>query len=85
MAELVYALCAIASVFCAALLVGNYRRTKVRLALYTSICFVGLAANNLLLFVDLIMVPDGDLSLWRTLVGLAAMLTLVIGLIWEAT
>ncbi len=85
MAELVYALCAIASVFCAALLVGNYRRTKVRLALYTSICFVGLALNNLLLFVDLIIWPQWDFVWPRTLVALAALLTLVIGLIWEGT
>ena len=84
MAELVYTLCAIASVFCAALLVGNYRRTKVRLALYTSVCFVGLALNNILLFVDLVFLPGGDFTGLRTFVALAAMLTLVIGLIGEA-
>jgi hypothetical protein len=82
-AEIVYALCAIASVFCAWLLVANYRRTRVRLALWTSLCFVGLAFNNVLLFVDLIVMPGDDLLLWRTLVALIAIGTLVLGLIWE--
>ena len=63
MAELVYALCAIASIFCAWLLVANYRRTKVRLALWTSFCFVGLALNNVLLVIDLIVLPGNDLFL----------------------
>lgn len=85
MAEIVYALCAIASIFCAWLLVANYRRTRVRLALWTSLCFVGLAINNVLLFVDLIVMPGDDLLLWRTLVALIAMGTLVFGLIWEET
>jgi hydrogenase/urease accessory protein HupE len=82
-AELVYALCAVASVFSAGLLVWNYRRTRLRLALWTSLCFVGLAANNLLLFVDLAMVPEVDLSMWRNLTGIGALVTLLVGLIWE--
>lgn len=83
MAELVYALCAIASVFSAGLLIRNYRRTKLRLALWTSACFVGFAVNNLLLFVDLIIVPDVDLGLLRNLTNVVALVTLVVGLIWE--
>ncbi len=84
MAELVYLLCALTSAFCAGLLVHNYRRTRLRLALWMSACFVGLALNNLLLCVDLIVVPNVDLRLWRNTTGIAALLTLVIGLIWES-
>jgi hypothetical protein len=85
MAEVVYALCAIASIFCAWLLVANYRRTRVRLALWTSLCFVGLALNNVLLVIDLVVLPGNHLLAWRTLVALAAMGTLVFGLVWEET
>jgi hydrogenase/urease accessory protein HupE len=82
-AELVYALCTVASIFCAGLLVRNYRRTRLRLALWTSACFVGFAVNNLLLFIDLIVVPDVDLGIWRSAVSIIALLTLIVGLIRE--
>lgn len=83
MAKIVYLLCALASVFCAALLIRSYRRTRVRLALWTCLCFVGLALNNLGLFVDLVMVPGIDFGLWRSTVALAALSVLLFGLIWE--
>lgn len=83
MAELIYAACAAASLFCAALLVKNYWRTRVRLALYSCLSFAGLALNNVLLFLDLVVVRSVDLSVWRGLVGLAAVALLVVGLILE--
>lgn len=83
MAEVVYALCALTSVFCAGLLLRAYRRTRAKLLLWSSLCFVGLAANNILLFVDLVLVPDVDLSLWRSLTAIAALLVLLYGLIWD--
>jgi hypothetical protein len=83
MAEAIYVLCALASVFCAGLLLKNYRRNRNRLTLWTSLCFVGLAINNLFLLVDLILVPEVDFSLWRTLIALTAIGTLLFGLIWE--
>jgi len=82
-AELIYALCALASIFCAALLTKSYRRTRLRLALWASLCFVGLALNNVLLFVDLVVALQVDLSLLRGGVALVAMLVLVLGLVWE--
>lgn len=85
MAEVVYALCAVASIFCAWLLVANYRRTKVRLALWTSLCFVGLALSNVILVLDLVVLPGNDLAVWRHVVALAALATLVFGLVWEQT
>lgn len=86
MAELIYVLCALTSTLCAGLLVANYRRTKLRLALLASLCFVGLAANNVLLFVDLVVTPvELDLAPVRGSLALAAMLVLVIGLVLEET
>lgn len=84
MAEIVYVLCALASLATAALLVRSYRRGRSDLLLWSSICFVGLAVNNVLLFVDLVAVPTGiDLSLARALTGFVAVLALLVGLIWS--
>lgn len=82
-AKVVYLLCALASLFCAGLLVRNYRRTRMRLALWTCLCFIGLALNNLVLFVDLVVVPGVDFGIWRSTIGLAALSLLLFGMIWE--
>jgi hypothetical protein len=84
MAEAVYMLCALTSLFCAVLLIRSFRRQRSRLLLWSSLCFVGLAANNALLVVDLMVVPEVDLSAVRTSVAAAALLLLLIGLIWES-
>jgi Family of unknown function (DUF5985) len=84
MAELVYLLCALTSVGCAALLLHGYRQSRARLLLWTSVCFGGLAANNVLLFVDLALAPTLDLSLTRSGIALAAILVLLVGLVWES-
>ena len=83
MATLVYALCALTSLACAALLLRGYARTRVRLLLWAGLCFAGLALNNILLFIDVRMVPDVDLSLWRSFPALAGLLALLYGLVWE--
>lgn len=83
MAQLIYLLCALVSTFCAALLILNYFRTRLRLVLFASLCFAGLALNNVLLVVDLVVVPSVDLSLLRGGVAVAAMLLLVVGLVLE--
>ena len=84
MAQVVYLLCALTSLVCAVLLVRGYRRSHSRLLLWSAICFIGLAANNALLVVDLLVVPDVDLSTWRLLPAVAGMAALVYGLIWES-
>ena len=83
MAEAVYTLCAVTSVVCAVLLVRSWNRSRARILLWSSLCFVGLAANNLLLLIDLVFVPSIDLSVVRAGTALGAMTVLVIGLIWE--
>ena len=84
MPEAVYILCAATSFVCAWLLAVSYRRQRTRLLLWSMLCFVGLAINNLLLVLDLVIVPDTDLSLLRALTGVASMILLVIGLIGES-
>ena len=83
MAEGVYLLCALTSIACAALLWRGYRLSRTRLLFWSSLCFIGLALNNVLLLVDLVVVPNVDLSLWRTAVGLASLMILLIGLVRE--
>lgn len=83
MAELVYLLCAATSIMCAALLLRGYRASRTRLLFWASLCFVGLALNNILLFVDLIVLPDVDLFWWRNAPAIVGMMVLLFGLIWE--
>jgi hypothetical protein len=83
-AELVYLLCAGTSIWCAVLLLRGYRSSHTRLLFWASACFVGLAINNVILFIDLIMLPDVDLFWWRTAPALAGMLVLLYGLVWES-
>lgn len=83
MAELIYVLCAGTSVLCAVLLLRGYHRNRTRLLLWSSLCFVGLAINNVILFLDLAVFPSVDLLPLRTLTSVIAMTILVVGLVWE--
>jgi hypothetical protein len=69
---------------CGVLLLRGYRGSRARLLLWSGLCFVGLTMNNILLFVDLIVVPQVDLSVPRRLVAVIALGMLVYGLVWEA-
>lgn len=86
MAELVYILCALTSLACAILLLRNYWRNRTELLLWCAICFLGLAVNNSVLFVDLVLMPTQvDLSLLRNTISAFSGLTLLFGLIWCCT
>ena len=85
MASVVYLLCALTAIVCAWLLMQAYfARGRYRLLLWSGLCFVGLAANNLLLVVDKLVLPAIDLSLARTAVALIAMAVLLYGLVMDA-
>jgi hypothetical protein len=83
MATIVYALAALTSVLCAGLLLRGFATTRVRLLLWAGLCFVGLAINNVLLFVDLGLMPGLDLAVWRSVPTLAGLMLLIFGLVWE--
>jgi hypothetical protein len=83
MAELIYVLCAVTSTLCAVLLTRSYFHTRSSLLLWSALGFVGLAINNILLFIDLVVVTDIDLSLPRTATALVGMCLFVVGLILE--
>jgi hypothetical protein len=79
----VYFLCFATSSACALLLGRSYRRTGARLLLWSALCFLFLAANNLLLIFDLLVVPTADLRLGRLLLSLAAVSLLLFGFVWD--
>jgi hypothetical protein len=52
--------------------------------MWVALGFIGLAANNVILFVDRVIAKDTDLQTLRDFSGLAAVAVLLFGLIWES-
>ena len=83
--SLVYLLCMATSLVCLLLLIRAYRRSGIKLLLWSALCFVGLAFNNLLLFIDVVLLPTTlDLLPVRHLTALGAISVLLYGFIWES-
>jgi uncharacterized membrane protein len=83
MATAAYVICALTSLTCTVLLARAWRRTGVRLLLWSFLCFTLLSVNNIILVVDLSVVPETDLSVLRAASGLAGLSVLLFGLIFE--
>jgi hypothetical protein len=84
MVQVIYALCAVTALLCAWLLLSNYRNKGSRLLLWSGLCFASLFVNNVLLVLDRIVFPTSpDLSTWRLVAALLAVLPLLYGLIWD--
>jgi|GEM_PF-78392 len=81
----VYILCMLTCLACTALLLRGYLRSRTRLLLWSAMCFFGLSINNLLLYLDLHVVPSIDLTFARQLSILGSLLVLLYGLIWDST
>jgi hypothetical protein len=81
-AELVYVLCALTSFASMYLLLRSYRRNRMPLLFWSSLCFVGLAFNNLLLLFDLVIEPEIDFSIARNLSGVIGVSLLLYGVLW---
>lgn len=79
----VYTLCFVTSSLCAFLLVRSYLVTRARLLFWSAICFVFLAANSLLVILDILVFPDVDFGLWRPALALASVAILLFGFIWD--
>lgn len=79
----VYLLCFATSSACAYLLARNYKRTLARLLLWSALCFVFLAANNLLVVLDLLVIKTFDFKFWRLWTSLGAVCILLFGFIWD--
>jgi hypothetical protein len=80
-AEPIYLLCAATSLVAAWLLTRQYLARPTALLFWSAVSFVGLGISNVLVYVDLALVPSVDLSLPRSLIGTIAMLALLYGLV----
>lgn len=83
MAAAVYILSTLVCLTSGILLLRGFWAGRQRLLLWSGLCFVGLTIPNLLVFVDLILLPETDLYSWRLMSTAAAMLLLLYGLVWE--
>jgi hypothetical protein len=83
-ANVVYILCAFTSTLCAILLLRGYRESRARLLFWSAVCFIGLAASNILLVVDFTVASGLDLSFWRVGTAIVGAGALVYALVWEA-
>jgi hypothetical protein len=84
MFEVIYILAAATCLLCSVLLLRGYKKQRTRLLLWSGICFIGLMLENVMMYVDVVTVPELDLSLVRRLIGLVALSLLLFGLIWES-
>ena len=82
-ATAVYLLCFVTSGVCALLLGRSYRQTRARLLLWSALCFAALALNNLVVVIDMVVLPDRDLRLLRHAFSVAGILMLLWGFIWD--
>jgi hypothetical protein len=83
MGPAVYILGFLVTLSCGVLLSRGYRNVGKRLLLWSAICFYFLALSNLIVFLDIIVLPDVDLYRWRLITAAVGMLVLLYGLIWE--
>jgi hypothetical protein len=84
MGIIVYALCALTSLACAVLLLRGYAQSRARLLLWSGLCFVCFFLNNVLLIIDVRILPDNDLSVIRTIPALIGIALLLYGLVWDS-
>ena len=82
-AAIVYLLCFATSTACAWLLLAGWRRSRARLLMWSGLCFLLLALNNLLVVVDLLILPSLDMRTERLLLAAAALAVLLFGCIWD--
>jgi hypothetical protein len=78
-----YVLAILSSLTCATLLTRAYLQRRVRLLMWSAICFVGLTINNVALFIDLVLFPDLDLRVLRLVPALLGMSCLLFGFILD--
>jgi hypothetical protein len=79
-----YLVAVLSSGACALLLFRGYLRRRIRLLMWSGICFIGLTVNNVALFVDLVVFPDLDLRLARLIPALIGMTLLLYGFVWDS-
>jgi hypothetical protein len=67
----------------AVLLFRAFMRTRNTVLFWCALGFIGLALNNLLLIVDVVILPDVALRPYRNLPALLGMVLMLFGLVWN--
>jgi hypothetical protein len=83
LASAVYLLCALTSLLCTALLIRRYLASRSRLLFWSCLGFLGLAVGNVLLVVDLLVIPERDLQIHRQIAALTGIVFLIWGFLWD--
>jgi hypothetical protein len=84
---LVYILCTITSLVCTGMLFRGYKVSGFRLLLWSSLCFAALTVENIMLYLDLVVLVDVEeitLVVWRKIPGLVGVCLLLYGLVWDS-
>ncbi|MFZ5661397.1 MAG: DUF5985 family protein [Pseudomonadota bacterium] len=79
----IYALCSLTALACAALLLLGARRSGSRMLFWSGLCFAALTVSNALVILDHYVFVDRSLQLWRLGTGVTAVALLLYGLIFE--
>jgi hypothetical protein len=66
------------------MLFRGYARNRVGLLFWSGLSFIGLMIDNVMLYVDIVVVPDVNLAIVRKIPGLVSLALLVFGLVWES-
>ncbi len=82
---IVYLLCALTCLTCAVLLLRAYAHQRNKLLFWSGAGFCVFGVSNVMLFVDMVITPNTDLSLLRNGITLLGILLLLRGLIWESS
>ncbi len=80
---LICALAVLACAACTVLLFRGYARNRKRLLFWTSVSFVFLTLNNVLLFLDLVVL-ETDLRPWRHAAASVGLAFMIFGLLRES-
>jgi hypothetical protein len=85
MREVVFILCMLTSLVSGLLLYRAAEGPSRRLLLWSAVFFFGMAINNGILFADVIVGPQTDLTLPANLVAAISVFALLYALVWEAS
>ena len=84
--QVMIGLCIVVSSLCAVMLLRGFAQRRIKILFWVGMCFVGFAIENVLLFLDLIVLPqDIDISALRFAAALAGMVCLSFGLFGQVT
>ncbi len=83
--QILYLLAIVTSLACTLLLFRGYLNTRLRILMWSALCFTCLTANNVLLFVDIVLLPvEVDLRVLRDVTALGGMAFMIYGFIYDS-